>query len=138
MQECGEETGHWRRLEIGSWRLEIVGKMEMLEIQCTHCLTQVLMRLGGVRVPQTGRKRRLVKELIEDGVIGPEQEVIVAEVDLSALEVLDWSVETPDTEEEQEIEELMNETCSWLDSEEESSESEEEEEEMFWEGIIET
>ena len=78
----------------------------------------------------------MVKELIEDGVIGAEQEVIVAEVDLSALEVLDWTVETESGEEE-EIEELMNESCSWLDSEEESSESEEEEV-LDWEGFIET
>ena len=78
----------------------------------------------------------MVKELIEDGVIGAEQEIIVAEVDLSALAVLDWTVETESGEEE-EIEELMNESCSWLDSEEESSESEEEEE-LDWEGFIET
>ena len=106
-------------------------------MQYTDCLTQVSMRLCEERIPLAGRKRRLIKELIEEGVLGAEQEVVVSEVDLSALEVLDWSVETPDTEEEQEIEELMNETCSWLDSEEESLESEEEEEEMFWEGIIE-
>ena len=101
-------------------------------MQYTHCLTQVLMRLCGERVPQAGRNRRLVKDLIEDGVIVVEQEVIVTEVDLS---VLDWTVETESGEEE-EIEELMNESCSWLDSEEESSESEEEEE-MVWEGFIE-
>ena len=74
-----------------------------------------------------------MKDLIEDGVIVVEQEVIVTEVDLS---VLDWTVETESGEEE-EIEELMNESCSWLDSEEESSESEEEEE-LVWEGFIET
>ena len=75
-----------------------------------------------------------MKDLIEDGVIVVEQEVVVLEVDPS---ILDWTVETESGEEE-EIEELMNETCSWLDSEEEGLESEEEEEEMFWEGIIET
>ena len=131
MQECDRETDHWLEAGVGSWRLGIVGKMEMLWMQYTHCLTQVLMRLCGERVPQAGRNRRLVKDLIEDGVIVVEQEVIVTEVDLS---VLDWTVETESGEEE-EIEELMNESCSWLDSEEESSESEEEE--MVWEGFIE-
>ena len=95
------------------------------------------MRLCEERVPLAGRNRRLVKELIEDGVIGAEQEVIVSEVDLSALEVLDWTVESLDSVEEEELEEWMNETCSWLDSEEQSSESEEEEE-LDWEGFIET
>ena len=95
------------------------------------------MRLCEERVPLAGRNRRLVKELIEDGVIGAEQEVIVSEVDLSALEVLDWTVESLDSVEEEELEEWMNESCSWLDSEEQSSESEEEEE-LDWEGFIET
>ena len=106
-------------------------------MQNTHCLTQVLMRLCEERVPLAGRNRRLIKELIEDGVIGAEQEVVVSEVDLSALEVLDWTVESLDSVEEEELEEWMNETCSWLDSEEQSSESEEEEE-LDWEGFIET
>ena len=106
-------------------------------MQYTDCLTQVSMRLCEERVPLEGRNRRIIKELIKEGVIGAEQVVAVSEDDLVAQEVLNWSVETPDTEEEQEIEELMNETCSWLDSEEEESETEEEEEEMFWEGIIE-
>ena len=96
------------------------------------------MRLCEERVPLAGRNRRIIRELIEEGVIGAEQVVAVEEEEQVALEVLNWSVETPNTEEEQEIEELMNETCSWLDSEEEDSETEEEEEEMFWEGIIET
>ena len=95
------------------------------------------MRLCEERVPLAGRNRRLIKELIEDGVIGAEQEVVVSEVDLSALEVLDWTVESLDSVEEEELEEWMNESCSWLDSEEQSSESEEEEE-LDWEGFIET
>ena len=100
-------------------------------------MAQVLMRLWERRVPLAGRNRRIIRECIEEGVIGAEQEVVVSEEELIAQEVLNWSVETPDTEEEQEIEDLMNETCSWLDSEEEESETEEEEEQMFWEGIIE-
>ena len=99
------------------------------------------MRLCEERVPLAGRNRRIIKELIEEGVIGAQQEVDVAEAlqaaVAEALEVLNWSVETPDTEEQEEIDELMNETCSGSDSEEESSETEEEEEPMFWEGIVE-
>ena len=102
-------------------------------MQYTHCLTQVLMRLCSGRVPQAGRNWRLVHCLIEDGVIVAEQEVVVAEVDPLTLSL---EVETESGEEE-EIEELMNETVSWLDSEEESSESDQEEE-LDWEGLIET
>ena len=87
------------------------------------------MRLCSGRVPQAGRKWRLVECLIEDGVLVAE-EVVVAEVDPLTL-----SLEVQ-TESEEDLE-FMDETVSWLESEEESSESEQEEE-LEWEGLIET
>ena len=99
------------------------------------------MRVCQEKVPLAGRNRRIFEELREEGVIGAQQEVDVAEIlqaaVAEALEVLNWSVETADTEEQEEIDELMNETWSESESEEESSETEEEEEPMFWEGIVE-
>ena len=133
MQECVGEGDHWLEAGVGAGRLDTVGKMEMIWMQYTHCLTQVLMRLCSERVPQAGRKWRLVHCLVEDGVLVAEQEVLVTEVDPLSLSL---EVETESGEEE-EIEELMNETCSWVYSEEESSESEQEEE-LDWEGFIET
>ena len=87
------------------------------------------MRLCSERVPQTGRKWRLIESLVEDNVLVAE-EVIVAEVDPLTL-----SLEVQ-TESEEDLE-FMDETVSWLESEEESLESESEEEPM-WEGLIET
>ena len=69
--------------------------------------------------------------MTEDGVLVAE-EVVVAEVDLLTL-----SLEVQTESEEEEDLEFMDETVSWLESEEESSELEKEEE-LEWEGLIET
>ena len=89
------------------------------------------MRLCSGRVPQAGRKWRLIECLTEDGVLVAE-EVVVAEVDPLTL-----SLEVQTESEEEEDLEFMDETVSWLESGEESSESEQEEE-LDWEGLIET
>ena len=107
----------------------LTGKLVAACRYWTHCLTQVWMRLYSERVPQTGRRWRLIDSLVEDSVLEAE-EVIVVDLDPLSL-----SLEI-ETESEEDLD-FMNESESWLETETESSQVESEEE-LDWEGLIET
>ena len=93
----------------------LTGKLVAVCRYWTHWLTQVHMRLCEERVPHEQRKWRLVKCLVEEGVIEAESE---------EEEVAVTDSEEEETESEEDWEQ-MNETVSWPDTEEE----------LDWEGL---